>query len=366
MKNRGVITQFVKGALVKYQGNEDGTITKIERPNKEGYTVNNRGQYVSNIKKTVIKKDDFLKEFTKGLNLKPEYKPPKDKPLNADGKGSTKEIKDKYEQLIANLTTLSNELNTTATEAQKTKILSLTANIRQKQIDNIKALQSIGAIKLSESIQGQIKAIEQELEKAKELKDKDTILKLKDKINTLLVENILASAVDEVIKELENKTNISNSKTLSIDEGQKAKVFEAIAKFKDSNAVLETQLQDGLITQEEYLKQKLENSNTVIKAYQTIGELDKAFIEKLNQQVITLNQIKLNHEQNKMLNILDNILQGGDVKKEAELLRKSTEEYYQALNKHLQDLVKQLSTQKGWDLEKFKRSIVLQMNSLQK
>lgn len=56
-----------------------------------------------------------------------------------------------------------------------------------------------------------------------------------------------------------------------------------------------------------------------------------------------------------MLNVLDNILQGGDVKKEAELLRKSTEEYYQALNNHLKDLVKQLSSQKGWDLEKFKK-----------
>lgn len=48
-----------------------------------------------------------------------------------------------------------------------------------------------------------------------------------------------------------------------------------------------------------------------------------------------------------MLNVLDNILQGGDVKKEAELLRKSTEEYYQALNNHLKDLVKQLLSQKG-------------------
>lgn len=348
IKNRGVIEQFVGGIKTTFRQLDDG---RVEAVREKRYDERIRDSYKGDnslLERKIYKNyDEVIGELK--LSFKKENL--EDKNLYSDN--STK-IKNKYEQIIDNLKTLDNELSTIATSGQKEKILKLSASIREKQIENIKNLESIGAISLSESIKAQIKAIEDELEKAKELKDVSKITELKEKINNLLLKDVLPSSIDKIINEMKTKSIEIQGSNLIVSDNDKVRLIKEIENLNQSNLILENKLKENKINEKEYIEERLKTSKLITSAYNLIGDKDKSFLETLNKQMLSIDELKRAYNQNNILINLDNILKNGNSTNLEEELIKSTENYYNLLKNKVNEIAITLFTEKGWDVEKLK------------
>lgn len=389
LKTQGIIEMFIKGVKTTFKQLSDGRIEQStsNASNKLGYKVDSHGRYVRDEQKKIISEKDFLNQLKN--NLKKETpKPPvgtkgygrgstgsgggHSKSSSGKGGGSGKakgkeKEKDKWEQMLDNLEKSLKDLSTPLNTKITPKIKEVAEKLRKKQDELTEWLVSVSEIKGFEATKEKIKHLEDQLKVAVELKDSNNVEKIRTEINKLKVENVLPELFGSINKELEEKIRQAQGMNMKADTKDIETTRSNIEKYKAEKMKLyKSQLEDGNLSQSEYIDKQLELHKEIIEIYKKYTDKAGEIKEFIEQKQLEVQQVTDNIQQGVFIANIENAINNGST----EQLRDGIVKVYdEALNKIQQAIIesaKNLDTKEYSEAQKLLSSKGEEFNKIAK
>lgn len=387
LKNRGFIEMFIKGVKTTFKQLNDGRIEQSTSngSNKLGYKVDSHGRYVRDEQKKIISEKDFLNELKNNLKKETPKIPPKPKGFgkgagggggghgkssSGKGGGSSKgkeKEKDKWEQMLDNLEKSLKDLSTPLNTKITPKIKEVAEKLRKKQDELTEWLVSVSEIKGFEATKEKIKHLEDQLKVAVELKDSNNVEKIRTEINKLKVENVLPELFGSINKELEEKIRQAQGMNMKADTKDIETTRSNIEKYKAEKMKLyKSQLENGSISQSEYIDKQLELHKEIIEIYKKYTDKTEEIKEFIIQKQLEVQQVTNNIQQGVFIANIENAINNGST----EQLRDGIVKVYdEALNKIQQAIIesaKNLDTKEYSEAQKLLSSKGEEFNKIAK
>lgn len=387
LKNRGFIEMFIKGVKTTFKQLNDGRIEQSTSngSNKLGYKVDSHGRYVRDEQKKIISEKDFLNELKNNLKKETPKIPPKPKGFgkgagggggghgkssSGKGGGSSKgkeKEKDKWEQMLDNLEKSLKDLSTPLNTKITPKIKEVAEKLRKKQDELTEWLVSVSEIKGFEATKEKIKHLEDQLKVAVELKDSNNVEKIRTEINKLKVENVLPELFGSINKELEEKIRQAQGMNMKADTKDIETTRSNIEKYKAEKMKLyKSQLEDGNLSQSEYIDKQLELHKEIIEIYKKYTDKAGEIKEFIEQKQLEVQQVTDNIQQGVFIANIENAINNGST----EQLRDGIVKVYdEALNKIQQAIIesaKNLDTKEYSEAQKLLSSKGEEFNKIAK
>lgn len=378
LKNRGVIEMFVGGVKQTFKQLEDGRIEQstTNTQNKLGYTVNSRGQYVKDSKTTIITEKDFFKQLQDNFK-KDVPKTPKIgvNPSKVGGGGSSKgganakheKEKNKWEQMLENLDKTLNDLTTPLNNKLAPKLKILSNEIRKKQDELTEWLVSVSEIKGFEGTKEKIKHLEEQLKVAVDIKDGNSVERIREEINKLKVENVLPELFGNINKELEEKIRQAQGMNKNANQEDIDITRANIEKYKaEKMAYYKSQLENGNLSQSEYIDKQLELHKEIIGIYKKYSDKAseiKAFIE---QKQLEVQQVADNIQQGVFIANIENAINNGSTEQLRDGIVKVYDEALSKIQQAIIESAKNLDTKEYSEAQKLLTSKGEEFNKIAK
>lgn len=387
LKTQGIIEMFIKGVKTTFKQLSDGRIEQStsNSGNKLGYKVDSHGRYVRDEQTKIISEKDFLNKLKNNLKKETPKIPPKPKGYgkgvgggghsksssdkgggSGKAKGKEKE-KDKWEQMLDNLEKSLKDLSTPLNTKITPKIKEVAEKLRKKQDELTEWLVSVNEIKGFEATKEKIKHLEDQLKVAIDLKDTNNVEKIRAEINKLKVENVLPELFGSINKELEEKIRQAQGMNMKADTKDIETTRNNIEKYKAEKMKLyKSQLEDGNLSQSEYIDKQLELHKEIIEIYKKYTDKTEEIKEFIIQKQLEVQQVTNNIQQGVFIANIENAINNGST----EQLRDGIVKVYdEALNKIQQAIIesaKNLDTKEYSEAQKLLSSKGKEFNKIAK
>lgn len=269
--------------------------------------------------------------------------------------------------MLENLDKTLNDLTTPLNNKLAPKLKILSNEIRKKQDELTEWLVSVSEIKGFEGTKEKIKHFEEQLKVAVDIKDSNSVERIREEINKLKVENVLPELFGNINKELEEKIRQAQGMNKNANQEDIDITRANIEKYKaEKMAYYKSQLENGNLTQSEYIDKQLELHKEIIgifKKYSDKASEIKAFIE---QKQLEVQQVTENIQQGLFLATLENAINNGSTEQLRDGIVKVYDEALSKIQQAIIESAKNLDTKEYSEAQKLLTSKGEEFNKIAK